>query len=241
MDSQRKFSSQRDQETRNAWVRRILLATVIVLVIIFAYCAGHKLLSARDDFTIDQTRQVVSRVDGLSYRVHEGHSGSQTAADTLAELNKRVIDVMRYLRNRYMRGVDGELYPARRTAVSRLLSRYNPDNLAENSPKDPSGDTAYSLDKGAIVAICLRERTGPKAGNIHDIGILTFVTLHEMSHIAVEVVDHPPEFWSTFKFLLESAEDANIYRSPDFSKNPVTYCGVKVDYSPRWDSATQAI
>ena len=72
---------------------------------------------------------------------------------------------------------------ARRAAVELLLARYNQDNLAENSPRDPTGDTAYSLNKGAIVAICLRDRTRPDS--IHDIEILTFVTLHDMPHIAI--------------------------------------------------------
>lgn len=225
------------------WGRRVLIAVVIVLVVLIVFFVARRLILGADRFTIENTRPVVSRVDGLRYRVHEGHSGPQKAADTLAELNARVVDLMRFLRARYARGSAGEIHPARRAAVQRLLARYNPDNLAENSPKDPSGDTSYTLDKGAVVAICLRERDptvlgDPGAHDIHDMDTLTFVTLHEMGHIAIDDVDHPPRFWSAFRFLLEEAEEAGIYTSPNFAARPRYYCGVKIDYNPRYDVAT---
>lgn len=222
------------------WGRRVIVAVVIVLVLVVAFVVGRRLVLGPDRFTIEQTREVVSRVDGMRYRVHEGHTGPQRAADTLAALNGRVIDLMRFLRGRYLRGADGELHPERREAVRRLLARYNPDNLAENSPKDPSGDTSYTLDKGAVVAICLRERD-PRVNDIHDLDTLTFVTLHEMVHIAIEDVDHPPRFWSAFRFILEEAEDAGIYTSPRYAQAPRQYCGVKIDYNPRYDGNTPTL
>lgn len=230
------------------WGRRVIVAVVIVLVLVVAFVVGRRLVLGPDRFTIEQTREVVSRVDGMRYRVHEGHTGPQRAADTLADLNGRVIDLMRFLRGRYLRGADGELRPERREAVRRLLARYNPDNLAENSPKDPSGDTSYTLDKGAVVAICLRERErdpaargDPRVNDIHDLDTLTFVTLHEMTHIAIEDVDHPPRFWSAFRFILEEAEDAGVYTSPRYAQAPRQYCGVKIDYNPRYDPSNPTL
>lgn len=214
--------------------RRALLAVVIVVAVLIMYAIGRKLLAGNESFTIEQTQQVTSSVDGLQYRVHSQHVGSQKAADTLATLNGRVIELMRWLRTRYARGPDGAAYPDRKHAVQRLLARYNPDNLAENSPKDPTGDTSYTIDKGAVVALCLRER-GAESASIHDLNTLTFVTLHEMGHIAIEDVDHPPRFWSAFRFLLEEAEAAGIYTSKRYEDDPEPYCGVKIDYNPRWD------
>ena len=223
-----------------AWSRRLLIAVVITLVLLAVYFAGRWLVLGRDRFTIEHTHEVVSHVDGMRYRVHEGHAGSQQAADTLASLNGRILDLLRSLRGRYLRGAAGELSPDRRKAVRQLLARYNPDNLAENSPKDPSGDTSYTLDKGAIVAICLRERDRAH-DDIHDLGTLTFVTLHEMAHIAVDDIDHPPRFWSAFRFLLEEAEAAGIYTSPRYAQAPRRYCGVNIDYNPRFDPLTSAL
>jgi len=230
----------------DTWGRRLLYATVIVLTVLAVYFAGRRLVLGPDRFTIEHARPVVSRVDGLSYRVHEAHAGRNgpdKAADTLATINGRVIDIMRYLRDRYVRGPDGAAAPARRAATERLLARYNPDNLAENSPRDPSGDTAFSQDKGAIIALCIRERgaADPTAPPIHDLRTLMFVTLHEMAHVSIDAVEHPVEFWRTFRFLLEAAEDAGVYYSPDFARNPQVYCGVKVDYNPRFDGNTPPI
>jgi hypothetical protein len=232
--------------TAAVWGRRLLIAVVIVLVLVVAYFVGRRLVLGPDRFTIEQTSEVVSHVDGMRYRVHGGHAGPQKAADTLAALNGRVIDLMRFLRGRYLRGAGGELSPERREAVRRLLARYNPDNLAENSPKDPSGDTSYTLDKGAVVAICLRERDpaasgDPRVHDIHDLDTLTFVTLHEMAHIAIEDVDHPPRFWSAFRFILEEAEDAGLYTSPRYAQAPRQYCGVRIDYNPRYDPSNPTL
>jgi hypothetical protein len=215
-------------------IRVVGLATAIVLVAVAIYYVALWALRRLERFTVEQTEPVTSKVDGMPYRVHGRHSAPQEAADALARLNGQIIDLMRHLRARYVRGSDGVAYPERREAALRLLERYNPDNLAENSPRDPTGDTSYCLDKGAVVAICLRER-GSTEQLIHDQGTLTFVTLHEMAHIAVDVKDHPTEFWAAFKFLLEEAEEMGLYRSPDYVKKPVTYCGVLVNYNPRLD------
>jgi hypothetical protein len=222
--------------------RRVLAAVVIVLLVLLAFFGARRLIKGPDRFTIEQTRPLTSQVDGLRYRVHEGHAGSQRAADTLATLNARVIDLLRSLRARYARGPAGAAHPARREAVARLLARYNPDHLAENSPENPLGESSYVEGKGNVVALCLRTRgsAGDEDG-IHDLSILFFVTLHEMGHVATDEIGHPPRFWSTFRFLLEEAELAGLYASPDFAAMPAEYCGVRVDFNPRWDSSTPSI
>jgi hypothetical protein len=222
------------------WERRLINAALIVAICFAVYHIGRWVVYGPDHFTIEQTTPRVSSLDGMRYRVHEGHAGPQQAADTLAELNRRVIALMRHLRKVYVRGPAGDRYPERRRAVNRMLQRYNPDNLAENSPADPSGDTAYSLDKGAVIALCLRSKNTAE-NELHDIETLTFVTLHELTHIAVDVLDHPPVFWSTFKFILAEAEDAGIYVSPDYSREPRQYCGVKVDHNPIYDPGLPSI
>lgn len=223
--------------------RRLGLGLVLALVAVLVALVIAAVARRFDRFTIERARPVVSRVDGLSYRVHEGygHAAPDRAADTLATINGRVVDVLRHLRRRYPGGGG-----PRRAAVVRLLARYNPDNLAENSPRDPSGDTAYSMNKGALVALCLRERDPAASGDplvydIHDLDTLTFVALHEVTHIAIDAIDHPAEFWATFRFLLEEAEAAGVYVSPDFARAPRVYCGVRIDYNPRYDSGVRPI
>ena len=211
---------------------------VLTLLIIFTACAvSRRLARGPDRFTIAQTHEVVSHVDGLPYRVHGGHSGPQRAADTLATLNSRVLSLLRYLRREYARGGGGQP-PARRDIARRLLDRYNPDSLAENSPNDPSGDTSYTIDKGAVIALCLRDR---EAQELHDLDTLTFVALHELTHIAIKDTDHPPRFWEAFRFILEAAEAAGVFVSADYAAAPRTYCGIKIDFNPRYDGATASL
>jgi hypothetical protein len=237
--------------------RCICMAAIIiavVAVIIKFIRIAH--MAVRDHFTINQTIPVMATVDGMKYRVHGGHSDPRAAANLLAQLNRRTTDLLRWMRKRYI-GAPGvppaasrhEMTRARMDAVQNLLARYNPDNLAENSPLDVAGDSSYCLDKGAVIALCLRTKAKPAvngrpavaAGELHDLDTLIFVTLHEIAHAAIEEIDHPPKFWSTFKFLLDEAEISGIYYSRNYERSPVDYCGVHVDYNPKFDRSLPSI
>jgi len=206
--------------------------TILLIAVIFNLIF-QKLCPHYDTFTVHETKNVLSHVDGINYHVHKNHESPQKAADTLAELNKCIVDLIRVLRNKYIRGPAGDIHPERRQMALRLLAHYNPDNITENSPKNQSGDTSYTINKGKLLAICLREKN--KDNQIHDINILTFVVIHEMAHIAIIDINHPARFWSAFRLLLEEAELANIYTSPQYAKFPKPYCGMIVDYNPLYD------
>ena len=234
----------------------ILLAAIVLIATV----------RVRERFTLEQTAPVRA-FDGVSYRVHKQHADYQAAADRLAALNARTTDIVRFLRRRYIGSPNVPPTAARRTparvdAVRNLLRRYNPDNLAENSPHDVSGDSSYCLDKGAVIALCLRRRRAdvPRGalgalggrigigntdstivGELHDLDTLTFVTLHELAHTAIDDIDHPPKFWSTFKFLLDEARVGGLYTSPNFAARPIDYCGVHVSYNPHYDRHIEPI
>jgi hypothetical protein len=186
----------------------------------------------REQFGIERAVPLTSPVDGMPYRVHADHPEAAAAADSLALLNKRAVALARHLRRVY-RSAPGP----RGDATRALLARYNPDRIVENSPLDPTKDTSYTIDKGEVLALCLRERAaaGEGPGPLHDDGVLTFVLLHEMAHIASDEVGHPPGFWRTFKWLLLEAEAAGLYLSPDYSRDPLVYCGLRIAYNPRYD------
>lgn len=207
---------------------------IVVLVIVLIVLIIIELCKTTGKFSIGKTKHVRSIVDGLNYKVHISHDNPTGAADTMAELNNRCVDLMRHLRNKYLRSEHGKLpQNARRvTATRRLLELYSPDNLTENSPKDPHGDTSYTIDKGKILAICLRGKSDSK---IHDIETLTFVAVHELSHIAIKELDHPPIFWIAFKFMLEEAVECGVLYGINYKYQPAQYCGLKVDYNPLFD------
>lgn len=214
----------------------VLVAAVVILLILVVGVPWWR--RTRDRFTLGQARPREAELDGYSYRVQGGHPGAAEAADRLAQINARTVSLLRALRRKYVHGAERGRYPARAEATRRLLALYNPDNIAENSPRDPSGDTSYTVDKGAVLALCLRGK-GPDTP-LHPINLLMFVALHELTHIAVTVFDHPPEFWVAFKWLLGEAADAGVYRPDDFRSRPQTFCGTRVDYQPLFDEALPA-
>ena len=69
-----------------------------------------------------------------------------------------------------------------------------------------------------------------------DENTLTFVALHEVSHIATKSIGHKTEFWDNFKFILEKAKEAGIHDPVDYKKSPQEYCGTKIHDNPYYDS-----
>lgn len=237
------------------WSRRIAQGVLIALVIVVVFCAARRVLHG-DKFTLEDTVGMKSRIDGMTYRVQPGHKDPQAAADRLAAMNKKLIDLMRVVKRKYgPNATDQTLrisHPERARALDNLLARFNPDTLAENSPLDPSGDTSYVLDKGALVAFCLRERDPglkkclkngcpnvdpKKIGNILDLDVLTFVAIHELTHISINAQDHPVVFWEAFKWLLLEADEAKILPLLRFDLEPAMYCGMRIDYNPALDGS----
>jgi predicted metal-dependent hydrolase len=68
-----------------------------------------------------------------------------------------------------------------------------------------------------------------------DMNTLTFVAIHELSHVMTKSIGHKQEFWENFKFLLENAKHANIYEPVDYKKSPKEYCGMTISDNPSYD------
>ena len=88
--------------------------------------------------------------------------------------------------------------------------------------------TSYSVNKGQELSICLKSK---ETNNFHDINLLMYVTIHEMSHFACPEIGHTILFNKIFKFFLEEAIKIGLYQKVDYSIIPVEYCGVKVTSS----------
>lgn len=146
------------------------------------------------------------------------------AADRLAEVNGNMSALVKHVR---------EKYPTRDN-VKRLVNGYNPQQIYETLPT--SQYTAYSENKGEKLAFCLNSKKKTEnEGELIDLNTLTFVALHELSHIATESVGHTDEFWNNFKFLLEEAVKIRIYTPVDYSNSPTPYCGMEIHDSPLFD------
>jgi hypothetical protein len=227
----------------------VAIAIVVILIVVWlCVCTLRRLARKYDHFAIEQTVGLRSSVDGQLYRVHGVHSTPDAAANKLAEINRRATELLRRLRKEYASrpgGVEG-VSEARRDVAQKLLRKYSPDALAENSPLDPEKETSFTENKGSLVAICLRTSVETAGGGVdyrlQDINTLMFVTIHEMAHIGIVEIDHPPNFWRTFRFLLEEAVACGIYAPVDYSVHTVRYCNrLVINHSPLFDPTIVAL
>lgn len=163
---------------------------------------------------------IISSKDGNKYCVRERNK-LELAADLLASVAAKCKDLVKYLKEKYP---DDE-------RVMKLVENFNPQKISETLPT--SELTAYSENKGEKLAFCLNKT---KEGNkLIDLNTLTFVALHELSHIMTKSIGHKQEFWQNFKFVLENAKEANIYQPIDYKKEPQQYCGMTINDNPYYD------
>ena len=163
---------------------------------------------------------IISNKDGNRYCVRE-RDKMELAADLLAEVTNRCKILVLKLKDKYPNNDN----------VIRLCNGFNPKKINETLPT--SELTAYSENKGEKIAFCLNTQ---KDGNkLIDIDTLTFVSIHELSHIMTKSIGHKQEFWENFKFLLENAKEFNIYNPVDYKKNPKQYCGMTISDNPYFD------
>lgn len=187
-------------------------AFIALLIIV-----SMKIYQDSDTFNL---RCIISDIDGKKYCVRE-RSKLVLAADRLATVNQKMGKLVEHCK---------KTFPNREN-VKRLCKGYNPKQIYETLPT--SEYTAYSQNKGEKMAFCLnKEKNGDK---LIDPNTLTFVALHELSHIATESIGHGEEFWTNFKFLLGEASKINIYKQVDYKKHPARYCGTDITDNPHYD------
>ena len=164
----------------------------------------------------------MSTVDGNKYCVRE-RAKLQEAADLLATVTQKCKDLVDYMNEKHPED----------DRTKRLVKGFNPKKVMETLPT--SSFTAYSENKGEKVAFCLNQT---KENNDHliDKHTLTFVAIHELSHVMTKSIGHKSEFWENFKFLLECAEEAGIHKPTDYKKEPKQYCGMKIQDNPYYDA-----
>jgi len=105
-----------------------------------------------------------------------------------------------------------------------LIKGFNSSALHEILPC--SDHIAYVTNKGEKLAICLQEEK--HESKFIEINTLTFVMLHEISHIASKSIGHTPEFVDNFLFFIKESTAARIYVPEDYIKSPVRYCGMTI-------------
>lgn len=163
---------------------------------------------------------IIASKDGNRYCVREREK-LELAANLLASVTQKMKNMVQYMKT---------THPDDPRTI-RLVEGFNPKKISETLPT--SELTAFSENKGEKLAFCLN--TTKQGNKLIDINTLTFVALHELSHIMTESIGHKQEFWQNFKFLLENAKAAGIYDPVDYKKNPQQYCGMTINDNPYYD------
>jgi len=169
-----------------------------------------------------QLKCIVSKVDGNEYCVRD-RSKVQEAADLLAKVTGKCKSLVDYMKQKHPTD----------ERTKRLVSGFNPKKVMETLPT--SSYTAYSENKGEKIAFCLSPNKQNGENTLIDEHTLTFVAIHELSHVATKSIGHKSEFWENFKFLLENAKDAGIHEPKNYNKEPKRYCSMNIQDNPYFD------
>jgi predicted metal-dependent hydrolase len=163
---------------------------------------------------------VKSNVDNIDYLVRNT-SDKQQAANTLARIRQNAIILSDYL----FEHINDKKIAKYKQYVTRLHEKIR-DVIIVESTQD-SIYTSYSVNKGEQIVFCLRSRKN--YNNLHDVNLMMYVVLHEISHVACPIYDnHGPLFREIFGFITEHAIAINIYKKIDFLTKPEEYCGMMI-------------
>jgi len=157
---------------------------------------------------------IVSKVDNRDYSV-QIKDDAQGAADLIAQVRQKLITLVDHMY---------KTFPSN-PKVIKLKNNFNPDVLKEGI--DDPKYTTYTVNKGEEIILCLRTD-----GKLVDINVLTFVCIHELSHIGNETIGHDEPFWEFFKELLLEAINIGVYIKYDYKAQNVKYCGMTITDSP---------
>lgn len=187
------------------------------ILLIFIVGVSIKIYLESDTFNL---KCIVSDYDGNKYCVRE-RPKLKLVANLLAKVTEKLQNIV---------NLAYEEYPTRENVI-RLYKNFKPNKINEILPT--SKYTAYSENKGEKLAFCT---TVTKQGdNLIDENTLTFVGIHEISHIMSKTIGHNDEFWNNFKFLLTIAVKNKLYTPINYSEKPQEYCGMTISDNPYYD------
>lgn len=182
------------------------------------------------------------KIGNNSYKVHEDLQDPVKAAETMDRLNAVARQIIDNVYQKYITEPSGYtiIKPQYQKIVidgiKSLKKNFRSANMEENIPERSGGDTSYVIDKGDVFAMCLRD---PKNGNQIDpnFNALTFVLVHELSHLFTSTFGHDKLFWHNFRFLLQETTDMGLYSLVDYKANGSPYCGIVISYCPLHDKS----
>ncbi len=221
-------------------------AASIALALVLVYLIISLGILSKEPYGAPANTIPVRGPDDIVYNVQEDLDDHEQAAAIMSELNQRWMRLMKFVKRKYGAAIEGgaetvwgKKCPGRMRRARNFLMRFNPDVIYETDPSNPNGDTSFVISKGKVISLCIRKGNDPS--KFEDINTLVFVTIHEIAHIVADTMQHEPEFWTTFKWLLEEANEAGLIELIDYRKYPRSYCHVPIRWSPYYDPSVKPI
>lgn len=192
---------------------------IIILICLIVLIVLANIAYKRNYYDIKHQK---SLVDDKYYLVKNDNE-SQQSADLLADINKKIQTLNDYMYS----NINKDEFTKFKPYILKLNKKIKKTIICENV--DNLDYTSYTINKGEKVAFCLHSKKFPY--NFHDSNLITYVALHEISHIACPEVGHTELFKEIFAFFTQRAIDLNLYKYEDFKMHPKEYCGMDVNDS----------
>ena len=190
----------------HTWVLQIFLAFLAAIIIYIFYSISKT-----------EATYVKSPLDNKEYLV-QNLDNKEEAAHMLSIINQRIHILNNYLQNH------AKDYPKYTEYIEQFGKRIKGFVLQENAPTGKY--TSYTVNKGDEIALCLRSK---KTGKLHNINLIMYVVLHELSDVACPVMDHTALFKKIFIFFIKIAIFLRIYKQEDYQSDPIEYCGLTIN------------
>ena len=187
---------------------------IILLVTIFLVYLLYNNINDRN------MTYIKSNLDNKYYLVRN-YPDKQISCDTLAKIKQNIFVIVNHVNSLKSQ------YEKMNPHISQLCKRIKDVTIRESSIG--SEFTSYCVNKGEELVFCLRLKK--EGGNLHNINLLMYVVIHEISHVACPEEGHTPLFNEIFKFLCEKSIELKIYNKINFNKNPENYCGMVINDS----------
>lgn len=190
-------------------------AVIVAIYIILLFTLLIVVIKAANELFVQYKN---AKLNNVSYGYQEIFKNTSNAVEILAKLHTEMTNFVNDLKR---------IYP-NNDGIRRLVTGF--DRLKIEEAPDEDDSTSYTVNKGDLMALCIREKKSDHP--FHDYNTLQFVIIHEMSHIMSVSEGHNEEFIKNFRFLLKEAHKLGYYHPVDYRENPITYCGLKVTNNP---------
>ena len=186
-------------------IETILIACIIILIYIFFFLNKKNFISIESN-------------TGTKFSVYDDVYKKEKA-----NLLSDIVKNMYILKNYLITNINSDELIEYSLYIQQLNQNFN-ENRTNVHETDPTSNlTSYSVNKGEELSVCLKSKNSE---HLHNINLLMYVIIHEMSHFACPEIGHGALFQKIFKKFLEISIKITIYKYDDYNTKPVEYCGM---------------